>query len=249
MKKLLIVGLVLLVGVASAEAKSKKARQAKEAEVPTVTIQSSQAKLETKTDSALYALGVNLATNLSMQLDQVFGTEVSKEKFLEAFREVLGDVPVISQMTPEFANDYLNRYMRQLQEEATAKNIEEEKKFLDENRKREGVIETQTGLQYQVVRMGDGPMPTVADRVKVHYEGTLLDGTKFDSSYDRGEPVVFGLSQVIPGWTEGLQLMPVGSKFVLYIPSALGYGPNGAGGAIPPYSTLIFEVELLSIEQ
>ena len=248
MKKTIVFALVLLTVAASAEAKSKKAGKSKEAEVETVAVQTSQVKLETKTDSALYALGINLASHLSVQIEQVFGAETSKEKFLASFNEVLGGTSVISQMTPEFANDYLNNYMQQLQEEAVAKNKEQEAKFLEENRLREGVQQTETGLQYQVVRMGDGPKPTVADRVKVHYEGTLLDGTKFDSSYDRGEPVVFGLAQVIPGWTEGLQLMPVGSKFVLYIPSALGYGPQGVG-QIPPYSTLVFEVELISIEQ
>ncbi|MBO4370094.1 MAG: FKBP-type peptidyl-prolyl cis-trans isomerase [Paludibacteraceae bacterium] len=246
MKKLLIVALVLLAGVASVEAKSKKTKSQADGEAPVIAV--SQVSLANETDSALYALGINLATNLSVQLNQVFGENTSKEKFLAAFSEVLGDKQVVTQMTPEAANEFLNNYMRKLQEAETAKYIEAEKQFLDENRKREGVVETATGLQYQVIRMGDGPKPTAADRVSVHYEGTLLDGTKFDSSYDRGEPLTIPLANVIPGWTEGVQLMPVGSKFVFYIPYALGYGPQGAGGAIPPYSTLIFEVELLSIE-
>ena len=123
----------------------------------------------------------------------------------------------------------------------------EEKKFLEENKKREGVIETASGLQYQVVKMGEGPKPTADSKVKVHYTGSLLNGKKFDSSYDRGEPTSFRLSGVIKGWTEGLQLMPVGSKFTFYIPAELGYGAREVGGVIPPYSTLIFEVELIDI--
>ena len=119
--------------------------------------------------------------------------------------------------------------------------------FLAENALREGVIVTESGLQYEVIKMGKGKKPSATDRVKVHYHGTLIDGTVFDSSVERGEPITFGLNQVIAGWTEGLQLMPVGSKFKLYIPQELGYGSRNAG-SIPPYSTLIFEVELLGIE-
>ena len=121
-------------------------------------------------------------------------------------------------------------------------------KFLEENKLKEGVITTESGLQYEVLVMGKGKIPQATDRVKVHYHGTLIDGTVFDSSVDRGEPASFGLNQVIPGWTEGLQLMPVGSKFRFYIPQQLGYGTRQTG-SIPPYSTLIFEVELLGIEK
>ena len=121
-------------------------------------------------------------------------------------------------------------------------------KFLEENKLREGVITTESGLQYEVLKMGKGKRPSATDRVKVHYHGTLIDGTVFDSSVERGEPIVFGLNQVIAGWTEGVQLMPVGSKFKFFIPQELGYGSRAAG-SIPPYSTLIFEVELLDIEK
>ncbi len=121
-------------------------------------------------------------------------------------------------------------------------------KFLEENKLKDGVITTESGLQYEVITMGKGKKPQATDRVKVHYHGTLIDGTVFDSSVDRGEPASFGLNQVIPGWTEGLQLMPVGSKFRFYIPQQLGYGTRQSG-PIPPYSTLIFEVELLGIEK
>jgi FKBP-type peptidyl-prolyl cis-trans isomerase len=120
--------------------------------------------------------------------------------------------------------------------------------FLVANKEREGVKVTDSGLQYEVIKIGKGKKPAATDRVKVHYHGTLIDGTVFDSSVERGEPIVFGLNQVIPGWTEGVQLMPVGSKFKFYIPQELGYGAQSAG-TIPPYSTLIFEVELLGIEK
>jgi FKBP-type peptidyl-prolyl cis-trans isomerase len=120
--------------------------------------------------------------------------------------------------------------------------------FLLENRMKEGVQVTESGLQYEVISAGEGPKPAATDRVRVHYRGTTLNGEEFDSSYSRGEPATFVLNQVIPGWTEGVQLMPVGSKYKFYIPSDLAYGPGGSRG-IEPNSTLIFEVELLGIEE
>lgn len=119
--------------------------------------------------------------------------------------------------------------------------------FLTENASAEGVSTTASGLQYKVIAQGEGQQPAATDQVLVHYEGKLVDGTVFDSSYDRGQPIGFGLNQVIPGWTEGLQLMNEGSKYELYIPSDLGYGARGAGGVIPPNATLIFTVELLKV--
>ena len=148
-------------------------------------------------------------------------------------------------MTGEQAGQYIQNTLSSLK----YGNVKEQgEQFLAENKLKEGVIETESGLQYEVITMGKGPKPSATDRVKVHYHGTLIDGTVFDSSVNRGEPIVFGLNQVIAGWTEGVQLMPVGSKFRFYIPQNLAYGDREAG-SIPPYSTLIFEVELLGIEK
>lgn len=149
------------------------------------------------------------------------------------------------QMTGEIAGEYIQSTMSTIK---YGNNKEEGEKFLAENALREGVITTPSGLQYEVIKMGKGKKPVATDNVKVHYHGTLTNGTVFDSSVDRNEPITFGLTQVIAGWTEGLQLMPVGSKFKFYIPQQLGYGSQQAG-SIPPYSTLIFEVELLGIEK
>jgi FKBP-type peptidyl-prolyl cis-trans isomerase FklB len=145
--------------------------------------------------------------------------------------------------TRETAGEYVQNTMDNIKY-GESKIANEE--FLETNRLKEGVHVTESGLQYEVLKQGKGAMPKATDKVKVHYHGTLIDGTVFDSSVDRGEPAEFGLNQVIPGWTEGLQLMNVGSKYKFYIPQELGYGKNNAG-SIPPFSTLIFEVELLDI--
>lgn len=155
-------------------------------------------------------------------------------------------------MEPQAANTYLQTTMQNLQ----AKTLEKQygmnklagKKFLEENAKKPGVVTTASGLQYEVIKKGNGPLPTDTTKVKVHYKGTLIDGTVFDSSIERNEPAEFQLNQVIKGWTEALKLMPVGSKYKIYIPQELGYGPQESG-AIKPFSALIFEVELLSIEK
>ena len=149
------------------------------------------------------------------------------------------------QMDGTQAGEYIQKTMNNIKY-GTVK--EDGEKFLAENALKEGIITTESGLQYEVIKMGKGKKPSATDRVKVHYHGTLIDGTVFDSSVERGEPITFGLNQVIKGWTEGVQLMPIGSKFKFYIPQNLGYGSRSTG-SIPPYSTLIFEVELLGIEK
>jgi FKBP-type peptidyl-prolyl cis-trans isomerase len=145
-----------------------------------------------------------------------------------------------------FQTTMMERQQAKAEREAS-ENITAGEAFLAENASKEGVMVTESGLQYKVITEGSGPKPQATDQVTVHYRGTLLDGTEFDSSYSRGEPATFGLNQVIPGWTEGVQLMNVGSKYEFYIPANLAYGERGAGASIGPNSTLIFEVELISI--
>lgn len=201
-----------------------------------------QIALATKADTASYALGIAIGSQMLKNLEK---ENYDKGIYAKAFCDAIFGNPTI--MTPDQADKYMRRYVKELQEQAIEASKEEEQAFLAENKKRDGVITTESGLQYQVIKMGDGKKPTPENTVKVNYEGFLSNGTKFDSSIDRGEPTSFRLNGVIKGWTEGLQLMPVGSKFTFYIPSELGYGAYGAGNKVPPYSTLIFEVELLEI--
>lgn len=193
-------------------------------------------------DSVSYALGVLFATNMKNEgLSDLVPNEVA-----QGFDDVLNGTPKIELAA---ADEILRTAMTALQEEKSKVEIEIGKKFLEDNSKKEGIQVTDSGLQYIHETVGDGESPEATNKVTVHYKGTLLDGTEFDSSYKRGEPISFGLNQVIPGWTEGLQLMKIGGKTTFYIPENLAYGarPN-PGGPIPPYATLIFEVELLGIE-
>lgn len=169
--------------------------------------------------------------------------ELIKQGFINGFLVEESDSTLY--LDPRTASQYLDAAISQVRFGDKKREGEE---FLASNKLREGVNVTESGLQYEVLAEGKGPKPTTEDKVKVHYVGTLIDGTKFDSSYDRKEPAVFGVTQVIKGWTEGLQLMNVGSKYKFFIPYELGYGERGAGQNIPPFATLIFEVELLSIE-
>jgi FKBP-type peptidyl-prolyl cis-trans isomerase FklB len=147
----------------------------------------------------------------------------------------------------EQANEFISNYFQKAMEEKGAVVRVEGEKFLEENKKKAGVTTTASGLQYEVIKTGDGPKPTATDKVKTHYHGTLTNGTVFDSSVDRGEPVEFPVNGVIKGWTEALQLMPVGSKWKLFVPYSLAYGERAAGPQIPAYSAFVFEVELLEI--
>ena len=191
--------------------------------------------LSNDVDSVSYAIGVSTGAGYKENLKTLIAG------FVEAIK---GDS---TKMTPEKAREYMQTYFVQASAKEAKKNKEEGEKFLAENKTKSGVITTESGLQYQVITEGTGAKPTEKDRVKVHYTGTLLDGTKFDSSVDRGEPAEFGVNQVIKGWTEGLQLMPVGSKYIFWIPSELAYGERAAGPEIKPNSVLKFEVELLDI--
>ena len=195
---------------------------------------------ETISKDASYALGMNVGSSLKM--DNLYP---NVDEFVQGMKDVLTDSK--QRFTIEEAYQVFNEAFHAIEEQRDSESRQAENEFLAENSKKPGITVTGSGLQYEVVNEGSGPKPTAADRVRVHYEGTLINGTVFDSSYSRGEPIEFPLGGVIAGWTEGLQLMNTGSTYRFFIPSDLGYGPQGAGPQIPPYSTLIFEVELLDI--
>lgn len=189
-----------------------------------------------------YAVGMALGNSV-----KDLGIELDYNAFLQGFKDNMESKKL--KMTEDQAVAYIQEAMTAAQEKKAAENKEKESQFLEENGKKPGVKTTASGLQYEVISEGSGVKPQATDTVKVHYTGSLMDGTKFDSSVDRGEPAVFPLDQVIQGWTEGIQLMSVGSKYKIYIPSNLAYGESGAGNVIPPNTPLIFEVELLGIEK
>lgn len=192
-------------------------------------------------DKISYALGISLGANLKNN-----GFEaLNYEKVAAGMQDVMEAKSL--QMTAQEAQTLINTYFQQIQEKAHAATIAQGKSFLEENANRAGVVTTASGLQYEVITEGKGATPSASDRVQVHYHGTLISGEVFDSSVNRGEPATFGVTQVISGWVEALQLMPVGSKWKLFIPSNLAYGAQGAGQSIGPHTTLVFEVELLAI--
>jgi FKBP-type peptidyl-prolyl cis-trans isomerase FklB len=193
-------------------------------------------------DKLSYAIGMSMASNLMSSGLK----DIDVESFVKAFKQVIGQET--TDMTPQEANQTLQEYFSKLQKDMLTKNLEEGKAFLEENAKKEGVTTLPSGLQYEIITEGNGKKPKATDKVKCHYHGTLIDGTVFDSSVQRGQPAIFGVNQVIKGWVEALQLMSVGSKWRLFIPSHLAYGEQGAGASIEPNKTLIFDVELLDIE-
>jgi FKBP-type peptidyl-prolyl cis-trans isomerase FkpA/FKBP-type peptidyl-prolyl cis-trans isomerase FklB len=205
------------------------------------------ASLKTAVDSASYAIGVNTGASFKESLKTLPGGEANINDLIAGFVTAIKGDSAALKMTAVEAQAYLQTYFVEAQAKETNKVKEEGEKFLAENKTKSGVLTTTSGLQYQVITEGTGAKPTAEDKVKVHYTGTLLDGKKFDSSVDRGEPLEIGVGQVVKGWTEGLQIMPVGSKYVFWIPSELAYGEQGAGADIKPGSTLKFEVELLEI--
>lgn len=203
--------------------------------------------LETQKQKVSYSIGIDIGNNFKQ-------SEIDID--LEALAQGVKDA--VSDSTPRLTEQQMDEAMRQLQQEMIAKRNESAKKageknklegeaFLAENAKKEGVVTLPSGLQYKILKQGDGKKPKLTDAVTTHYRGTLIDGTEFDSSYKGGEPASFRLNEVIAGWTEALQLMPVGSKWQLFIPSNLAYGEHGRGGPIGPNATLIFEIELISI--
>ena len=192
------------------------------------------ASLKTSIDSASYAIGISTGAGYKENLKTLPGGEANVDDLIAGFIQAIKGDSSAMKMNPQQAQQYLQTYFVEAQAREAKKT-------------KEGVITTESGLQYKVEKEGTGAKPTATDKVKVHYTGTLLDGTKFDSSVDRGEPAEFGVGQVIKGWTEGLQIMPVGSKYIFWIPAELAYGERGAGQDIKPNSVLKFEVELLDI--
>ena len=208
-----------------------------------------------KSYNAGYQIGQQVGSQGFENMDRgIFGNDstksINKSNFLAGFADALQKK---AQTSTQAANDYVSTYVKELRskqlEEQFGENKAAGEKFLAENAKKEGVVTTESGLQYKIIKAGKGEIPTKESTVKVHYKGTLIDGTEFDSSYSRKEPAKFGVTKVIKGWTEALQLMPVGSKWELYIPQELAYGERQSGSHIKPFSALVFEVELLEIEK
>lgn len=203
--------------------------------------------LKNEIDSVSYLMGVNIGNSLGKEM-----SEANFELIIQGFRDAVAKGRLVCQDSTDMV---LSMYF---QEKAIMKQAEEDKKsevykvagekFLAENAKKQGIVTTATGLQYQVIKEGDGAHPTAESTVKVHYHGTTIEGIVFDSSVERGEPIEFPLNQVIPGWTEGVQLMSKGAKYKFFIPQELAYGSSSPTPVITPYSCLVFEVELLSFE-
>ncbi len=198
-------------------------------------------KYSNEIDKISYSLGLSIASNLISSGVKTINAEAFNDAMSTVFA---GKMPEIM---PDEANNILQDYFDKIQKEQGNAAKEAGEKFLAENKTKEGVVVLPSGLQYKILKAGDGPKPKASDTVKCHYEGRLINGQVFDSSIRRGEPAEFPVGGVIAGWVEALQLMPVGSKWQLYIPSELAYGAHGAGQSIGPNETLIFDVELLAI--
>ena len=192
-------------------------------------------------DKFSYAIGLGIGQNLK----GMGATNINLNDFTQAIKDIIEENQTA--ISHKEAQTIVNDYFQKLEKQINQANIQEGTDFLEENKKNPNIITLPSGLQYEIIKEGNGKKPKASERVKCHYEGTLINGTLFDSSIKRGEPAIFGVSQVIPGWVEALQLMNEGSKWRLFIPSELAYGAQGAGDMIPPHSTLIFEVELIEV--
>ncbi len=230
---------MLLAGVSNAQTKKSASKSSN------TTSQKAKPKtimLNTKADRFSYAIGLNIAQGIKQQ---GLGDSINVVALSQALSDVLkNQKPLIN---PEESQSIIQAYFSEQQAKVGGKSSEEGKKFLDENKKKPSVKVTSSGLQYQIIKEGTGEMPKDTNQVTVHYHGTLVNGEVFDSSVDRGQPATFPVNGVIKGWVEGLQLMKVGSKYKFFIPSELAYGASGAGPKIGPNTTLIFDVELISI--
>lgn len=210
-------------------------------------VMAADSSLKTEEDRLSYSLGLIMGQRLTQDFDQL-NVDVMAQAIKDLYAK--GDLKMTEAEVKETMQAFQQKKMLEQQEaqaKASEANLKAGQEFMAANGKKKGVVTTASGLQYQVLTKGNGAKPALTDQVKVHYEGKLLNGEVFDSSYQRGEPVTFGLNQVISGWQEGLQLMSVGSKWKIFIPSDLAYGPGGTGGPIGPNETLVFEVELLDI--
>jgi len=263
MKKICIAAMISLVGFsANAQVKGKTTpvkkpvTAAKPAAKPTAKPIVKAPVFKSNLDSASYALGINVASSFKSGGLSTINYELLNKGIRDVFA---GANPTLTQEQCQQAIETLFEGFGKERAAIAKKNEELEKQkymptinegtaFLAQNKTKAGIKTTASGLQYEVITQGEGAKPAATNKVTVNYKGTLLDGTQFDSSYDRGEPITFGLSQVIPGWTEGVQLMQEGSKYRFFIPYDLAYGGRAAG-SIPPFSTLIFEVELIKVEQ
>ena len=241
--------IALLAGTAVTQAGKGQKTPAKTAPATTATASPSPAdsSLKTEKDKVSYAIGMQVAMNISRQ-----SLDVDPDVLMKGLKDEMAGKSLMTDAEAHTTMSQLFAEMRAKQEEkmkqAGEANKKEGEAFLAANKTKEGVVTTPSGLQYKVIKQGTGPKPTTSDTVVCNYRGTLIDGKEFDSSYKRGEPATFPVGGVIKGWTEALQLMPVGSKYELFIPSELAYGERGAGPDIGPNTTLIFEVELLSIQ-
>ena len=204
-------------------------------------------KLKTKEDTVSYYLGLTYGNGIKQaKIDSLFNAEAFLRGIHQATKE--DSLPVSSFIIQNYLNTYFTELQQNQMKDQYKDYIAQNEAFLTENAKKDSVVSLPSGLQYIVLKEGNGTKPAISDRIRVHYTGKLIDGTIFDSSYNRNEPAEFGVGQVIPGWTEAIQLMPVGSKYRVFIPQNLAYGAQAPqGSAIKPFSTLIFEVELLEI--
>ncbi len=260
---ILLAGIALLLGSSSAQqapatntqpsaaAKTQKTPAAKTHTAPgttSATKGSTGSALTTDKEKASYALGMNIGRGLSKQPVNVDAAAVARglKDAMSGGKTLLTDEEAAAALAT--LQDQVKKATEAKMEALAAENKKAGDVFLAENKTKEGVVTLPSGLQYKILTAGAGPKPTATDTVVCQYKGTLLDGTEFDSSYKRGQPATFAVARIIKGWTEALELMPVGSKWQLFIPADLAYGERGAGGVIPPNATLIFEVELVSIQ-
>jgi FKBP-type peptidyl-prolyl cis-trans isomerase len=238
MKKIVFV--LIVFSTLSVQAQQKKPVTKPATKTPAKPATATTPALKNRVDSVSYAIGILDGTFFKTQgLEKVNTTSLSK-----GFQDALAGKPML---TAEQCNEIVRTEMEKMKTAKVQPTIKEGETFLAENKKKAGIQVTASGLQYEVIKMGTGPKPADTSSVKVHYDGMLLNGQKFDSSRDRGEPIVFSLQQVIRGWTEGVQLMPVGSRFKFYIPHTLGWGIQGNGQTIPPGAMTIFDIELIEI--